>query len=183
MADPTGPGDGASDRIRRLTRAALNAAATVVRVEGAAEMIGVSLANFDRVLGRFDEQLGDFAVAMDRPGASIDVTLRRIERIVDTADWLLTSATAVRGRLSRWPYRDVADPARTVASGPRRTSRAGSSGRRRPVRKGVFRTGARSSVSGRADQVVGHVRMRGIRSHQVGLEGCGAAQCGTEQQQ
>ncbi|MDM7487696.1 hypothetical protein QYS60_16680 [Rhodococcus sp. GXMU-t2271] len=106
MADLTGPGDGASGRIRRLTQAALNADATIARVERAAEGIGVSLANFDRVLGRFDEQLGDFAVAVDRLGASIDrvdLTLRRIERIVDTADWLLTPVTAVRGQLSRLP--------------------------------------------------------------------------------
>ncbi|WP_342660369.1 hypothetical protein [Rhodococcus ruber] len=119
-------------------------------------------------------------------GASIDrvdVTLRRIERIVDTADWLLTPVTAVRGQLSRLPTGMLPilpgpwHRARVVLRGP------GRPGMRRPVRKGVFRTGGLASVPGRADQVVGHVRMRGIRSHQVGLEGCGAAQCGTEQQQ
>ncbi|MGW3480552.1 hypothetical protein [Rhodococcus indonesiensis] len=79
--------------------------ATIARVEGAAERIGVSLETSDRVLGRFDEQPGNCAVAVERLGASIDRvdrTLRKIERIVDTADWLLTPVTAVRGQLSRW---------------------------------------------------------------------------------
>ncbi|UGQ40868.1 hypothetical protein [Rhodococcus aetherivorans] len=130
MADLTGPGDGTSGRIRRLTQAALNADVTIARIEGVADGIGVSLANFDRVLGRFDEQLGDFAVAVDRLGASIDrvdLTLRKIERIVDTADWLLTPVTATRRQLTRLPaeilpvlhgpWRDVSGLARTVLRG------------------------------------------------------------------
>ncbi|WP_016883239.1 MULTISPECIES: hypothetical protein [unclassified Rhodococcus (in: high G+C Gram-positive bacteria)] len=120
MSKPTGVGADGVDtagRIRRLTQAALNADVTIGRVDGVAHEIGTSLDEFARVLGRFDALLDKFADGLDTfagtvrsvdgvvgsltdPEQDLDELLLRVGRIVETVDWLLTPATAVRHRLS-----------------------------------------------------------------------------------
>jgi ABC-type transporter Mla subunit MlaD len=120
MNKPTGvgaDGDDTAGRIRRLTQAALNADVTIGRVDGVAHEIGTSLDEFARVLGRFDALLDKFADGLDTfagtvrsvdgvvgsltdPEQDLDELLLRVGRIVETVDWLLTPATAVRHRLS-----------------------------------------------------------------------------------
>ncbi len=102
MVDQTRPND--PSRLRRLTTAALNADATIARIDDVSGGIATSLDEFNRVLASFDSHLGDFETVVGRLGSSIDrvdATLLGVEKIVGTVEWLFAPVTAVRELVQR----------------------------------------------------------------------------------
>lgn len=116
MVDQTRPND--PSRLRRLTAAALNADATIARIDDVSGGIAASLDEFNRVLASFDSRLGDFETVVDRLGGSIDrvdATLVGVEKIVGTVEWLFAPVTAVRELVQRPEVSALADQA--IAAG------------------------------------------------------------------
>ncbi|MCK8671748.1 hypothetical protein M1M07_11545 [Rhodococcus sp. HM1] len=114
--DQTRPND--PSRLRRLTAAALNADATIARIDDVSGGIAASLDEFNRVLASFDSRLGDFETVVDRLGGSIDrvdATLVGVEKIVGTVEWLFAPVTAVRELVQRPEVSALADQA--IAAG------------------------------------------------------------------
>ncbi len=112
MVDQTRPND--PSRLRRLTAAALNADATIARIDDVSGGIAASLDEFNRVLASFDSRLGDFETVVDRLGSSIDrvdATLVGVEKIVGTVEWLFAPVTAVRELVQRPEVSALADQA------------------------------------------------------------------------
>ncbi|WP_420749943.1 hypothetical protein [Rhodococcus sp. O3] len=110
--DQTRPND--PSRLRRLTAAALNADATIARIDDVSGGIAASLDEFNRVLASFDSRLGDFETVVDRLGSSIDrvdATLVGVEKIVGTVEWLFAPVTAVRELVQRPEVSALADQA------------------------------------------------------------------------
>lgn len=116
MVDQTRPND--PSRLRRLTAAALNADATIARIDDVSGGIAASLDEFNRVLASFDSRLGDFETVVDRLGGSIDrvdAALVGVEKIVGTVEWLFAPVTAVRELVQRPEVSALADQA--IAAG------------------------------------------------------------------
>ncbi|WP_231611618.1 hypothetical protein [Rhodococcus sp. CX] len=114
--DQTRPND--PSRLRRLTAAALNADATIARIDDVSGGIAASLDEFNRVLASFDSRLGDFETVVDRLGGSIDrvdAALVGVEKIVGTVEWLFAPVTAVRELVQRPEVSALADQA--IAAG------------------------------------------------------------------
>jgi len=112
VVDQTRPND--PSRLRRLTAAALNADATIARIDDVSGGIAASLDEFNRVLASFDSRLGDFETVVDRLGSSIDrvdATLVGVEKIVGTVEWLFAPVTAVRELVQRPEVSALADQA------------------------------------------------------------------------
>lgn len=103
----------ASGRIKRLTQAALNVDATLDRVGGVADELGMSLDDFQRVLVRMDALLEKFGGSLDEFAGTIDELnsvvrpltadpegiaqlIERADRVAATVDWALTPLTWVR---------------------------------------------------------------------------------------
>jgi len=116
VVDQTRPND--PSRLRRLTAAALNADATIARIDDVSGGIAASLDEFNRVLASFDSRLGDFETVVDRLGGSIDrvdAALVGVEKIVGTVEWLFAPVTAVRELVQRPEVSALADQA--IAAG------------------------------------------------------------------
>lgn len=108
--DEDGPDGPASGRLRRLTKAALNADRTIGRVDHVAEGLAESIDDFDRMLEKFEKSIDRFTIVLDRMAGSLDsmegalgefsATQRRAERLLGRVDEIVATAGWVISPLS-----------------------------------------------------------------------------------